>query len=50
MFNSTSLSGAMRLKVCGMTLPAQIEELEKIGATFAGLIFYPKVRGMYCGT
>lgn len=25
-----------------MTLPAQIEELEKIGATFAGLIFYPK--------
>jgi phosphoribosylanthranilate isomerase len=42
MFNSTSVSGAMRLKVCGMTQPAQIEELEKIGATFAGLIFYPK--------
>ena len=25
-----------------MTLPAQIEELEMIGATFAGMIFYPK--------
>ena len=25
-----------------MTQPAQIDELEKIGATFAGLIYYPK--------
>ncbi len=32
----------MRLKVCGMTQPSQIEELEKIGVTFAGMIFYPK--------
>ena len=42
MFNSTSAPGAMRLKVCGMTQPAQIEELENSGITFAGLIFYPK--------
>jgi phosphoribosylanthranilate isomerase len=39
---SSNTNGAMRLKVCGMTQPAQIDELEKIGATFAGLIFYPK--------
>lgn len=32
----------MRLKVCGMTEPAQIEALEKMEVTFAGLIFYPK--------
>jgi len=43
MHNSSSLTtGAMRLKVCGMTQPAQIDELETIGATFAGLIYYPK--------
>lgn len=40
--SSLTTTGAMRLKVCGMTQPAQIEELEKLGATFAGLIFYPK--------
>jgi phosphoribosylanthranilate isomerase len=32
----------MRLKVCGMTEPAQIDALEKMDVTFAGLIFYPK--------
>jgi phosphoribosylanthranilate isomerase len=32
----------MRVKVCGMTLPEQVEQLEDIGATFAGFIFYPK--------
>jgi phosphoribosylanthranilate isomerase len=32
----------MRLKVCGMTEPTQIDALEKMDVTFAGLIFYPK--------
>lgn len=32
----------MRIKVCGMTQVPQIEKLEEIGATFAGMIFYPK--------
>ena len=32
----------MRIKVCGMTLPHQVEALPDMGATFAGFIFYPK--------
>lgn len=32
----------MRIKVCGMTLPDQVEALPGIGATFAGFIFYPR--------
>ena len=32
----------MRIKVCGMTLPEQVENLHDMGATFAGFIFYPK--------
>jgi len=32
----------MRVKVCGMTLPEQVEQLADIGVTFAGFIFYPK--------
>jgi phosphoribosylanthranilate isomerase len=32
----------MRLKVCGMTEPAQVDALEKMEVTFAGFIFYPK--------
>jgi phosphoribosylanthranilate isomerase len=32
----------MRIKVCGMTLPEQVEALPGLGATFAGFIFYPK--------
>lgn len=32
----------MRIKVCGMTLREQVEQLPGIGATFAGFIFYPK--------
>lgn len=32
----------MRIKVCGMTLPEQVEGLPDMGATFAGFIFYPK--------
>jgi phosphoribosylanthranilate isomerase len=32
----------MRIKVCGMTIPEQVEALPDMGATFAGFIFYPK--------
>src|SRR3982751_2755641 len=32
----------MRVKVCGMTLPDQLEQLGGMGVTFAGFIFYPK--------
>jgi len=32
----------MRVKVCGMTLPEQLEQLGPMGVTFGGLIFYPK--------
>lgn len=32
----------MRIKVCGMTQTAQVEQLSELGATFAGFIFYPK--------
>ena len=32
----------MRVKVCGMTQPDQVEALAGIGVTFAGFIFYPK--------
>lgn len=32
----------MRVKVCGMTQLEQVDRLEKIGATFAGFIFYPR--------
>jgi phosphoribosylanthranilate isomerase len=32
----------MRVKVCGMTQLTQVDQLEKLGATFAGFIFYPR--------
>jgi phosphoribosylanthranilate isomerase len=32
----------MRIKVCGMTLPEQVNALDDIGVDFAGFIFYPK--------
>jgi phosphoribosylanthranilate isomerase len=32
----------MRVKVCGMTQPEQVEQLAAMGVTFAGFIFYPK--------
>jgi phosphoribosylanthranilate isomerase len=32
----------MRIKVCGMTLPEQINALDEMGVDFAGFIFYPK--------
>ena len=32
----------MRVKVCGITQEEQLNKLPEVGATFAGLIFYPK--------
>ncbi|HEX6846595.1 MAG TPA: phosphoribosylanthranilate isomerase [Chitinophagaceae bacterium] len=32
----------MKIKVCGNTLPPQVNALDDIGVTFAGFIFYPK--------
>lgn len=32
----------MRVKVCGITQEDQLAQLTDVGATFAGLIFYPK--------
>jgi phosphoribosylanthranilate isomerase len=32
----------MRVKVCGITEAAQLHQLNDLGATFGGLIFYPK--------
>lgn len=32
----------MRIKVCGMTLPEQINALDEMGVDFVGFIFYPK--------
>lgn len=32
----------MRVKVCGMTQLQQVDELEALGVTFAGFIFYPR--------
>jgi phosphoribosylanthranilate isomerase len=32
----------MRIKVCGMTLPEQVNALSEMGVDFAGFIFYPK--------
>ena len=32
----------MRIKVCGMTRPEQVMQLDEMGVEFAGFIFYPK--------
>ena len=32
----------MRIKVCGMTLPEQVNALDEMGVELAGFIFYPK--------
>jgi phosphoribosylanthranilate isomerase len=32
----------MRIKVCGMTQPDQLDQLSDAGVNFAGFIFYPK--------
>ena len=33
---------AIRIKVCGVTLPAQLEAFDEMGVDLAGFIFYPK--------
>jgi len=32
----------MRVKVCGVTMPSQLEALDEMGVDLAGFIFYPK--------
>jgi phosphoribosylanthranilate isomerase len=32
----------MRVKVCGMTLPEQVTQVQEMGVDFVGFIFYPK--------
>jgi len=32
----------MRVKVCGLTQLAQLQQLDEMGVTFGGMIFYPK--------
>lgn len=32
----------MKIKVCGNSLPEQVNALDELGVTFAGFIFYPK--------
>jgi len=34
--------GGFRIKVCGMTKPEQVKQLDEMGVEFAGFIFYPK--------
>jgi phosphoribosylanthranilate isomerase len=34
--------GGFRIKVCGMTKPEQVYQLDEMGVEFAGFIFYPK--------
>ena len=42
--NSPPMNGEfkVRIKVCGMTLPEQVNALDEIGVDFAGFIFYQK--------
>jgi phosphoribosylanthranilate isomerase len=39
---ATPGSKGFRIKVCGMTLPEQVNALDQMGVDFAGFIFYPK--------
>ncbi len=39
---SKSAEKRLRIKVCGMTLPEQVNALDEMGADFAGFIFYAK--------
>jgi phosphoribosylanthranilate isomerase len=36
----------MRIKVCGMTLPEQVNALDEMGVDFAGLSFIPGRQGI----
>ena len=40
--NEVSKRANFRIKVCGMTLPEQVNALDEMGVDFAGFIFYPK--------
>jgi len=40
--SSSSEAFRARIKVCGVTLPAQLEAFDEIGVDLAGFIFYPK--------
>ena len=33
---------AIRIKVCGVTMPSQLEAMDEMGVDLAGFIFYPK--------
>src|SRR6476661_11018573 len=39
---SSSESFKVRIKVCGITLPAQLEALDEMGVDLVGFIFHPK--------
>ena len=39
---ASSTGNKLRIKVCGMTIPDQVDELDEIGIDFAGFIFYEK--------
>jgi phosphoribosylanthranilate isomerase len=39
---ASSKSSKMRVKVCGVTMPSQLEALDEMGVDLAGFIFYPK--------
>jgi hypothetical protein len=38
--------GNFRIKVCGMTLPEQVNALDEMGVDFAGLFFIQSRRGI----
>ena len=40
--SASSTGNKLRIKVCGMTIPDQVDELDEIGIDFAGFIFYEK--------
>jgi phosphoribosylanthranilate isomerase len=37
-----AITMAIRIKVCGVTMPAQLEAFDEMGVDLAGFIFYPK--------
>ena len=37
----------MKIKVCGNTLPHQVNALDEIGITFAGFIFLSEIAAVY---
>jgi phosphoribosylanthranilate isomerase len=42
MEHKANKSTKMRVKVCGITIPSQLEVLDEMGVDLAGFIFYPK--------